>query len=70
MNLDIVKSELSKKINNKVIVTEKGMRNRKNIFEGYIYKLYPNIFSIMTKNGEKTFSYADFATKTILIKYQ
>lgn len=70
MNLDIIKCELSKKINKKVIITEKGMRNRKNIFEGYLYKLYPNIFSIMTKDGEKTFSYADFATKTILIKYQ
>lgn len=70
MNLDIIKNELSKKINKKVIITERGLRNRKNIFEGYIYKLYPNIFSIMTKNGEKTFSYADFATKTILIKYQ
>ena len=70
MNLDIIKSELSKQLNKKVIVIEKGMRNRKSIFEGYIYKLYPNIFSIMTNNGEKTFSYADYATKTIHIKYQ
>lgn len=70
MNLDIIKGSLSNKIGKKVIITEKGMRNRKQIFEGTIYRLYPNIFSIMTRSGEKTFSYADIATKMILIKYQ
>ena len=70
MNLDIIKNSLLNKIGKKVIITEKGMRNRKQIFEGIIYKLYPNIFSIMTRSGEKTFSYSDIATKTILIKYQ
>ena len=70
MNLDIIKDKIFQKIGSNVIITEKRMRNRKSIFEGYIYKLYPNIFSIMTNNGEKTFSYADYATKTIHIKYQ
>ncbi|MBR5662082.1 MAG: hypothetical protein IKX00_00345 [Bacilli bacterium] len=70
MNLNVIKDELEKKLNKNVIITEKGMRNRKSIFEGYIYKLYPNIFSIMTKSGEKTFAYSDIATKTIIIKYQ
>ena len=70
MNLDIIKNKLSCKIGSKVIITVKCLRNKKQIYEGTIYKMYPNIFSIMTHNGEKTFSYADLATKDILIKYE
>lgn len=70
MNLDIIKDKISKKIGANVIVSVKGIRNRKIIYEGKIYKMYPNIFSIMTRTGEKTFSYADVATKDILIKYE
>ena len=70
MNINIIKDQLVGKIGKNVIITERGLRNKKQIFEGTIYKLYPNIFSIMTRSGEKTFSYSDIATKTILIKYQ
>lgn len=70
MNLDIIKSNISRNIGRKVIITEKGMRNKRSIYEGILYKLYPNIFSIKTRIGEKSFSYADVATKTILIKYE
>lgn len=70
MNLDVIRENIKKKEGRKVIITEKGMRNRKNIYEGIIYKLYPNIFSILTKNGEKSFSYSDVAIKTVLIKYE
>lgn len=70
MNIDIIKENIRLKLGRKVMITERGMRNRKQIYEGIIYKMYPNIFSIMTKTGEKTFSYSDVATKTLLIKYQ
>ncbi|MBO4600889.1 MAG: hypothetical protein J5634_01475 [Bacilli bacterium] len=69
MNLDIIKDKIKNKINSSVIITVKGIRNKKQIYEGKIYKLYPNIFSILTRNGEKSFSYADVVTKDILIKY-
>lgn len=70
MNIDIIKENIRLKLGRKVMITERGMRNRKQIYEGIVYKMYPNIFSIMTKTGEKTFSYSDVATKTLLIKYQ
>ena len=70
MNLDFIKDNIYKKVGKKVTIIEKGTRNRKQIFDGTIYKLYPNIFSILTRDGEKTFSYADIATKTIIIKCQ
>lgn len=69
MNLDIIKDKIKNKINSSVVITVKGIRNKKQIYEGKIYKLYPNIFSILTRNGEKSFSYADVVTKDILIKY-
>lgn len=69
MNIDSIKEKLITKIGLNVVITEKGMRNRKQIYEGKIYKLYPNIFSIITNKGEKCFSYADIATKEITIKY-
>lgn len=69
MNLDSIKKMLSNKVGLNVIITVKGMRNKKQIYEGTIYKLYPNIFTIMTRFGEKSFSYADVAIKDIFIKY-
>ena len=68
MNLDDVKRKISADIGKTVILTVKGSRNRKEIYEGTLYKMYPNIFSLKTKTGEKSFSYADVATKDILIK--
>ena len=70
MNLDLIKESIKNKLNRKVIITEKGTRNRKYIYEGVLYRIYPNIFSILTKNGEKSFSYSDVATRDILIKYE
>lgn len=70
MNLDLIKDTLRKKIDRKIHVKVRGMRNRVEIYEGTLYKMYPNIFSIMTKNGEKSFSYADVATKEIILKFE
>ena len=70
MNLDIIKDNISKKIGRNVVITVKCLRNKKEIYEGKLFKLYPNIFSILTRTGEKSFSYSDVATKDILIKYE
>lgn len=70
MNINIIKEQLQKNLNKNLTLTLRGMRNKKEVYEGYLYKLYPNIFSIMTRHGEKSFSYSDIATKDILIKYK
>ena len=70
MNVGIIKEYIKKNIGKNVVITEHGMRNKKHFYEGKLYKSYPNIFSIMTNIGEKSFSYADVATKEITIKYQ
>ena len=69
MNLDTVKDNITKNIGKKVIVTVYGMRNKVNKYEGVLYKVYPNIFSILTDYGEKSFSYNEYITGEVKIRY-
>ncbi len=69
MNLDIVREELKKHLNDKVLVKVFGMRNKTNIYEGRINAIYPNIFTIIGPNFEKSFTFSDLITGEISIKY-
>ena len=70
MNPDFIKEQIKKNINKPVIITVYGMRNKINTFEGTINKVYPNIFTIIERDIEKSFSYADIITGDIKIKYK
>lgn len=69
MNIDIVKQKIEKNLNQKVVVTVYGMRNKINRYEGILYKTYPNIFSIINNGVEKSFSYNDYITGDIKIRF-
>ena len=69
MNLDDIKCQIKKDIGKKVHITVYGMRNKINYYEGPIYKVYPNIFTILEKGEEKSFAYRDIITKDINVKY-
>ena len=69
MNIDIVKEELKNKLGRFVRVTVYGTRNKVDYYEGKLYKLYPNIFTIIYGSEEKSFTYRDVITKDIRIKY-
>ena len=69
MNLDLVRNKIKDNLNRKVIVTVYGLRNRINRYEGILYKVYPNIFSILEDGKAKSFSYNDYITGDIKIKY-
>ncbi len=69
MNINIVKEEIKKKINSKVNISVFGLRNRVNRYEGVIYKVYPNIFTVLIDGEEKSFTYRDVITGEIKIKY-
>jgi len=69
MNIDIVKEKLNNNLNKKVIITVYGLRNKINRYEGVLYKTYPNIFSILENGQEKSFSYNDYITGDIKIKF-
>ncbi len=69
MNINIVKEEISKKLNRKVIITVYGLRNKINRYEGVIYKIYPNLFTVLIEGEEKSFNYRDVITGDMKIKY-
>ena len=70
MNIDLVKEKLKSNLNKRVIMTVYGLRNKVSKYEGTLYKLYPNIFSILVDGIEKSFSYNDYITGEIKIKFQ
>lgn len=69
MNIDFVKDELRKKLGKSVRVTVYGLRNKIDFFDGKIFKLYPNFFTILYNGVEKSFNYRDIITKDVKIKY-
>ena len=69
MNIDLVKNKLEANLNKKVVVTVYGMRNKISRYEGVLYKIYPNIFTIMYNGNEKSFTYNEYITGDIKIKF-
>lgn len=69
MNINLIKENISKKVGNRVIVFVYGMRNRKNKFEGRLYKVYPNLFTVLVDGEEKSFCYRDVITGDVKLKF-
>ena len=69
MNINLIKKEIEKNINKKAVISVFGLRNRIDRYEGTIYKVYPNIFTMMVNDEEKSFTYRDIITGDIKIKY-
>lgn len=69
MNIDLVRQRIESNLNKRVVVTVYGLRNKINRYEGTLYKTYPNIFSIIYEGVEKSFSYNDYITGDIKIKF-
>jgi uncharacterized protein Veg len=69
MNINITKAQIEQNLNKKVLVSVYGMRNRVNRYEGILYKVYPNIFTVMIDGEEKSFPYRDVITGDVKLKY-
>ena len=69
MNINLVKEEIKNNINRKVNIAVYGLRNRINRYEGVIYKMYPNLFTVLVNGEEKSFNYRDVITREVKIKY-
>ena len=68
MNVKVIRRYLHSKIGSNIVIIYYGSRNRKERFEGIIYKVYNNVFTVKTTNGDiKCFSYKDVLTKTVQI---
>ena len=69
MNINFIKDEITRKLNSKVSISVYGLRNRVNRYEGVLYKVYTNIFTVLIGNEEKSFTYRDVITGEVKIKY-
>ena len=67
MNINLIKKELESLINIKIKIKSYLGRNKYEYYEGFIKKMYPNIFVISTNKGDKTFSYSDIASRQVMI---
>ena len=67
MNIDNIKRKLKELINYKLKIKVYIGRNRYEYYEGKIKDMYPNIFTLETNKGIKSFSYADVATKIVVL---
>ena len=69
MNIEVVKEKINNNLNKRVVVTVYGFRNKIMRYEGVLHKTYPNIFSIMCDGVEKSFSYNEYITGDVKIKF-
>lgn len=69
MNTEHIKNEIKKNLNRMVEIKVYGMRGKTNDYKGKIKGIYPNLFTIVDNNSEKSFAYRDIITGDIKIKY-
>ena len=68
MHIKYIRNYLRNKVGSNIVIVYYGSRNKKEKYNGILYKLYENIFTIKLFNGEiRSFSYTDIITKTIQI---
>jgi len=69
MNTEIKKQEIEKNLNRNVRVKVNGLRNKTNIYIGKLTATYPQIFTVLVDNDNKSFSYAELITGDVEIEY-
>ena len=67
MNIDKIKNKIKELQKEKLKIKVYLGRNKYEYYELYIEKMYPNIISIKTNKGIKSFSYSDIATKAVIL---
>lgn len=65
MNIDKIKNQILELCSKKLKLKVNIGRNKYEYFEGYIDKIYQNIFTVKTNKGLKSFTYSDVATKMV-----
>lgn len=67
MNINIIKEKVKELKKYKLKIKVNLGRNKHEYLEGYIDKIYNNIFTIDTNKGIRSFSYSDIVTKAVII---
>lgn len=69
MNTNYIKEEIKENLGKTVEIKVYGMRGKTSSYTGKIHAIYPNLFTIIESNQEKSFTYRDIITGDIKIKY-
>jgi uncharacterized protein Veg len=67
LNINNVKNKVKEYQNMKLKIKVNLGRNKYEYLDGYIDKIHPNIFTIKTNKGIRSFSYSDVATNIVSI---
>ena len=67
MNIDLIKNKIISLTNEKLKIKVNLGRNKYEYLEGEIDRIHPNIFTIKTNKGIRSYSYSDVATKVVNI---
>ena len=67
MNINKIKEEIFKLKDEKLKIKVIMRRNKFEYLEGKIKSFHPNIFTIETNKGLKSFTYSDIATNSVII---
>lgn len=67
MNINIIKNKIIELKNEKLRIKVYLGRNKYEYYEGFIDKIYENIFVLNTNKGIKSFSYSDVVTKLVVL---
>ncbi len=67
MNIDKIKTKIIELKGEKLKIKVNIGRNKYEYYEGYISNVHPNLFTIETNKGLKSYTYSDIITKTIVI---
>lgn len=67
MNIEHIKNKIKLLVGEKIRVKVYLGRNKYEYFDGVVEKMHPNLFTIKTDSGIKSFSYSDILIKTIIL---
>lgn len=69
MNPHVIRENLEKHKGERVRVKIYGMRNKIDSFTGIIKDIFPQIFTIDTSMGIKSFSYSEIINKEVVLTF-
>ena len=67
MNINKIKESVIELTNKPIKIKVNMGRNKYEYYEGKIDKIHPNLFTVITNNGIKSFTYTDILTKNVVL---
>ena len=67
MNINIAKEKIKSLKESKLKIKVNAGRNKFEYYEGFIVDIHPNLFTINTDKGLKSFTYSDILTKNVIL---